>query len=228
MATSEIRVGDNDRLAARVAQMASADLLILLSDVDGFYTADPEKHDNAEHIPLVSTITDEMRAMASPSRTPTGTGGMVTKLDAAVIAAAAGCHTAIALGTVDHPLEHLREGGKHTLFTAADNPRNARKEWLAGSLCPKGRLLVDEGAVRALEKGGSLLPAGVTKVEGNFGKGDAVEIITPSGKRLARGLCAYDAREAACIAGKNSGDIESTLGYRGREVLIHRDDMVML
>lgn len=228
VATSEIRVGDNDRLAARVAQMVGADALVLFSDIDGLYTADPRKDQNARHIAEVAAITPEIRAMAGGSTKVDGTGGMITKIDAAEIAVSAGCSTAIAKGEMLHPLRHIEEGGLATWFMAATTPRNARKHWIAGSLAPLGEMLVDKGAENALKKGNSLLAAGVQKVSGQFERGDAVLIKTASGRIIAKGLSAYGSEDAHRIIGHNSRDIEAILGYKGRDELIHRDDLVML
>lgn len=228
VATTEIRVGDNDRLAARVAQMVGADALVLFSDIDGLYTADPHKDKTAKHIDEVSAITMEIRAMAGGSGKVDGTGGMITKIDAAEIAVAAGCSTAITKGESLHPLKNLREGAKATWFIASTTPRNARKHWIAGSLAPLGEMQVDEGAENALKKGNSLLAAGVKKLSGSFERGDAVLIKSASGKVLAKGLSAYSSADAALIIGHNSRDIEAILGYKGRDELVHRDDLVML
>ena len=226
--TKEIRVGDNDRLAARVAQMVDADMLILLSDVDGLYTADPAKDKNAKHIEVVEEISDEIRGMAGVARTPTGTGGMATKVDAAEIAFHAGCHTIITKGAALHPLQQLAEGARHTLFKAATTPLNARQQWIAGTLQPCGEVVVDDGAVNALHDGNSLLAVGVVAVEGEFDRGDAILVRTKSGEQLAMGLSAYKADNARLIMGKKSADIEGVLGYKGRDALIHKDDLVLL
>ena len=235
VATEEIRYGDNDRLAARVAQMIGADLLVLLSDVDGLYTADPRRDPAAAHIPRVETITPELEAMAGGANATegVGTGGMATKLAAARIAHGAGCATLITLGRRDTPphnglgpLEAIEAGSKATLFAAHATPAAAYKQWIAGSLAPQGVLVVDAGAAAALKAGKSLLPAGVTAVEGRFGKGDAVAVKGPDGHDLARGLSAYGSADALAIKGLRSHAIEAALGYRGPPALIHRDDMV--
>ncbi len=228
VATSEIRFGDNDRLSARVAIMASASTLVLLSDVDGLYTADPSRDPGAVHIPHVERITPEIEAMAGGSISGVGTGGMASKLVAARLATEAGCTVVLALGTRPHPLRALAQGARHTLFEARGNPRRARKEWIAASLAPAGRILVDEGAVRALERGSSLLPAGVRAVEGRFERGDAVLVVGPDGRPVAKGLSAYDAEDARRIAGRRTQEIEAILGWRGRDEMIHRDDLVLL
>ena len=228
VATAEIRYGDNDRLAARVAQMASADCLVLLSDVDALYTADPTRHPEARPLAVVERIDAEITAMAGESASDLGSGGMITKLAAARVALGAGCHMAIASGRVNHPLRRLEEGVACTWFVARQSPNRVRKQWIAGALQPAGVLVVDGGAARALRRGSSLLPAGVVRVEGEFARGDAVVVREADGAPLARGLVAYSAREARTIRGRHSRDIESLLGYRGRDELIHRDDLVML
>jgi glutamate 5-kinase len=229
VATAEIRYGDNDRLAARVAQMISADCLILLSDVDGLYTADPESDPNAEFIPVVRAITGEIAEMAgAPKATGFGKGGMVTKLAAARIAVAAGCAMAIINGKEPHPLKRFRETGRGSWFLPEATPVTARKQWIAGTLVPAGVYVVDAGAAGALGRGKSLLPAGVTDVEGTFERGDAVRVRDAAGHEIARGLSAYSSTDAKRIIGHKSRDIEAILGYRGREELIHRDDLVLL
>ncbi|WP_413207485.1 glutamate 5-kinase [Rhodospirillum sp. A1_3_36] len=225
--TQEIRFGDNDRLAARVAQMASADTLILLSDIDGLYTADPNKDPKAAFIPEVTTITPEIAGMAGAALTPHGTGGMITKILAARICLDAGCAMVIAPGKEMHPLKRLREGGRHTWFLPEGEPMAARKTWISGALKAEGCLTVDEGAAKALSQGRSLLPAGVRAVEGDFQRGAAVRVVDLEGRPLAKGLMAYPAEDARTIMGHQSSEIEALLGYRGREVLIHRDDMVL-
>jgi glutamate 5-kinase len=227
VATEEIRYGDNDRLAARVAQMVSADCLLLLSDVDGLYTADPRTRPDAAFVPVVTEIDANVRRMAGDSPTDFGSGGMITKLAAARIAVAAGCHMAILDGRRHAPLEVLEENGRCTWFLAAGSPGRMRKQWIAGSLEPRGNLHVDAGAARALAAGNSLLPAGVTRIDGIFERGDAVVIRGPSGSELARGLVGYGADEARRIAGRHSSEIEGLLGYRGRAALVHRNDLAM-
>ncbi len=228
IATEELRVGDNDRLAARVAQMAGADVLILLSDVDGMYTADPSKDNNATLLPEITAITNEIRAMAGGSASSVGTGGMRTKLDAAEIALSGGCHMVITRGSPLRPLSALQAGARATWFIASKNAQHARKDWIAGSLSPTGTITIDEGAVKALSSGKSLLPAGVKTVEGQFQRGDAVLIRDESGKPIAKGLIAYDAADATRILGRKSEEIETILGFKGRDALIHRDDLVMM
>jgi glutamate 5-kinase len=228
VATAEIRFGDNDRLSARVAVMASAEELVLLSDVDGLYTADPARDPAAEHIGAVSEITPEIEAMAGGAGSLAGTGGMVSKLQAARIATRAGCRVILAPGAGARPLGRLAEGGPCTRFLARANPRRARKEWIAGSLSAMGVIRIDAGAAGALRRGSSLLPAGVIEVEGAFERGDAVLVCDPDGQGIAKGLSAYDAGDARRILGRKTGEITALLGYRGRDELIHRDDLVLL
>ncbi|MEG6507984.1 glutamate 5-kinase [Methyloligella sp. 2.7D] len=227
VATSEIRYGDNDRLAARVASMMSADCLVLLSDIDGFYTAPPGSDASAKRLDEVRDITPEIEAMAGDVGSELSKGGMVTKIVAGKIATAAGTHMAIASGKRLNPLRALAEGVGGTWFVAHGDPVTARKRWISGSLEPKGALIVDEGAELALGSGKSLLPAGVVKVEGRFERGDAVAIKSSAGVELGRGLAAYDRVHAAQIAGRKSSEIEGILGYRGRSELVHRDDMAL-
>ena len=223
-ATDEIRYGDNDRLAAQVASMAGADVLILLSDVDGLYTADPRTDPSAERLDLVRAITPAIEAMAGGTGTALSRGGMKTKILAAKAAMRAGCAMAISRGAVDRPLGALAAGAPCTWFEAHGDPHVARKRWISG-MKPRGRLMVDAGAVAALLRGKSLLPAGVTRVEGSFGRGDPVEITGPDGVVVARALAGYDAREAALIRGHRSDRIAELLGHPGRAALVHRDDM---
>jgi glutamate 5-kinase len=228
VATSTIRVGDNDRLAARVAAMMNADVLVLLSDVDGLYTGDPRRHPEAEFVPLVPAITPEILAMAGQAPPGYSSGGMVTKLEAARIAVSGGCNLVIADGRRDHPLTAVIEGARCTWFLAHIEPLTARKRWIAGTLKPMGAVRVDAGALAALERGKSLLPAGVTAVEGKFERGDAVLVRDAEGREVARGLIAYSSDDAGRILGHKSREIETVLGYRGREELIHRDDLVLI
>jgi glutamate 5-kinase len=228
VATEELRVGDNDRLAARVAQMAGADVLILLSDVDGMYTADPTKDTDAVFIPEILGVTDEIRAMAGGAASAVGTGGMRTKVDAAEIALSGGCHMVITRGSTLRPLSALQSGAKATWFVAQHNAQHARKDWIAGSLSSVGVLVVDDGAAKALRSGKSLLPAGVVAVEGDFDRGDAVQVKDAQGRTIAKGLIAYDYADAVRIIGRKSDEIEAILGFKGRDALIHRDDLVMM
>ncbi len=228
VATTEIRFGDNDRLAARVAEMVQADALVLLSDIDGLYSADPKRDPTAAHIPVVERITDAIMAMGGEPPPGYSSGGMRTKLIAARIATSAGCAMAIALGDRPHPLAALRDGARCTWFLAEGEGRSARKRWIAGSLSPLGSIAVDAGAARALAAGRSLLPAGVQAVTGDFHRGDPVSVRGPTGQELARGLSAYDAEAARLIAGRQSREIEAILGWRGRDEIIHRDDLVLL
>jgi glutamate 5-kinase len=227
VATNEIRYGDNDRLAARVATMVSADLLVLLSDVDGLYDAPPSTTASARHVPRVERITPDIEAMAGTAGSELSRGGMQTKIEAGKIATGAGTHMVIASGRVDHPLRAIAEGGRCTWFLTAANPVTARKKWIAGSLEPKGTLTIDGGAVAALRRGGSLLPAGIVRVDGGFARGDAVIIRGPDGAEIGRGLSAYDADDAQKIKGRSSTDIASILGFSGRTEMIHRDDLVV-
>jgi len=227
VATQEIRYGDNDRLAARVAAMISADVLVLLSDIDGMYEADPRKVADAKHIPEIGEITTEIEGMAGAAPEGYSSGGMITKVAAAKIALGAGCHMALAEGHSLNPVRRLLEGGRCSWFVAAANPRTARKRWIAGSLKAAGELVVDKGAEGALAKGSSLLPAGVVKVTGRFDRGDLVTLRSAGGKELGRGLVAYSDKDARRIAGHKTGEIEEILGYRGRDELIHRDDLAL-
>ena len=228
--TEEIRYGDNDRLAARVAQMIGADMLVLLSDIDGLYTADPRSNPSAQHIPVVHEITPEIDAMAggANSAAGVGTGGMATKLIAARIAGGAGCATLITIGSGDAPLKAAEEGARSTLFEPSTTPAAAYTQWFAGSLAPQGRVTVDAGAERALRSGKSLLPAGVRAVEGRFEKGDAVAIVGEDGREFARGLVRYDAAETERVQGVKSSQIEAILGYSGGPTLIHADDLALI
>ncbi|MGI9494113.1 MAG: glutamate 5-kinase [Geminicoccaceae bacterium] len=228
VATTEIRFGDNDRLSARVAVMTSADELILLSDVDGLYTADPARDPSATHIPHVETITPEIEAMAGGSGSQVGTGGMVSKLIAAKIASRAGCRVTLAPGLGSNPLRQLRDGGRHTAFIASTTPRRARKHWIAAALGTMGIITIDKGAADALRRGRSLLPAGVITVDGRFERGDPLLVRDPEGRDIAKGLSAYDAEDARRIQGRRTESIAEILGYQGRDELIHRDDLVLL
>ena len=227
VATNEIRYGDNDRLAARVATMVSADLLVLLSDVDGLYDAPPGTGATARLVPRVERITPEIEAMAGAAGSGLSRGGMQTKIEAGKIATAAGTHMVIASGHLDHPLRAIEDGARCTWFLTAGNPVTARKKWIAGSLEPKGTLTIDAGAVAALHRGNSLLPVGVVRIEGGFARGDAVIIRGPDGIEIGRGLCAYDAEDAQKIRGRSSGEIDAILGFSGRAEMVHRDDLVV-
>src|SRR5450755_3591436 len=228
VATAEIRFGDNDRLAARVAQMIGADCLILLSDIDGLYTADPKEDPDAQFIARVLEITPAIEAMAGGSSSDMGSGGMHTKIAAAKIAVGAGCHLCISLGSEQHPLRRIEEGARCTWFVPTSTPVAPRKQWIAATLKPAGAIAVDDGAVRALMQGKSLLPAGVTRTLGRFERGDTVSIIAPDGTEVARGICAYSDTDAARIIGRKTADIEKVLGFRGRDEIVHRDDLVLL
>ena len=227
VATSEIRYGDNDRLAARVATMMGADLLVLLSDIDGLYTAPPALDPQARFIPVVERITPEIEAMAGAAASELSRGGMRTKLDAGKIATAAGAAMIIASGTRTNPLAAVDKGERFTLFRPSAHPVKGYKTWIAGNLEPAGRLTIDAGAVGALLSGKSLLAAGVRRVTGNFSRGDTVAILDADGIEIARGLVAYDAADAVRIAGLKSTEIEAVLGYEARSAMIHRDDLVV-
>lgn len=227
VATSEIRYGDNDRLAARVASMMSADCLVLLSDIDGLYSAPPGQK-SAEFIAEVKEITPEIEAMAGKPVSGVGSGGMITKIEAAKIALGAGCNMVIASGHAPHPLKRIMDGERVTWFTASASPLQSRKRWIAGSLQPVGRLVIDDGARGALLKGKSLLPAGVKDIIGLFGRGDTVSIVAQDGLEVARGMVAYDSGDAQKIKGLKSAEIIRVLGAAGRDEIIHRDDLVMM
>ena len=226
VATDEIRYGDNDRLAAQIAVTTGADLLVLLSDVDGLYTANPTEDPSAQRLETIDQITPEIEAMAGDAGSGLSKGGMKTKLLAAKMATAAGCQMAITEGSPDNPLQLLENGAPATWFTAQLDPQAARKRWI-GAMKPRGDITVDAGAARALENGKSLLPAGVTQVSGSFGRGDPVAILSPEGAPLGQGLSRYTSDEAEAIKGRRSAEIETTLGYPGRAALVHRDDMAL-
>ena len=228
VATAEIRYGDNDRLAARVAQMTSADCLVLLSDVEGLYTADPKSDGDARFIERVTQITPEIEAMAGGAGSNVGSGGMATKITAARIATGAGCLMCIAAGDHKHPLRRIELGARCTWFMPASTPLAARKQWIAGTLRPAGTVRIDAGALRAFSSGGSLLPAGVTGTLGHFESGDTVSVVGAEGVEVARGIAGYSDAETARIMGNRSTEFERLLGYRGREELIHRDDLVIV
>jgi glutamate 5-kinase len=235
IATAEIRFGDNDRLAARVAQMVSADMLVLLSDIDGLYSGDPRHDGAAQHIPLIRDIGPEIEAMAGSAPPGYSSGGMVTKLAAARIAMGAGCHMIIAQGRPQFrskdgargPLAAVEAGGRASLFLPRAEPRSARKAWIAGAVNPAGAVVVDDGAARALRQGKSLLPAGVVAIEGSFERGDCIVVRTRAGSETGRGLSAYASADIRRVAGHKSGEIAAILGYRGRDEIIHRDDLVL-
>jgi glutamate 5-kinase len=227
VATTEIRYGDNDRLAARVATMMSADLLILLSDIDGLYSAPPHENPSAQLIPIVPHVSAEIEAMAGAAESELARGGMRTKIEAAKIATAAGTHMVIASGRKLHPVRAIAEGAPCTWFLTPANPVTARKKWIGGALETKGTIHVDAGAVTALRRGSSLLPAGVVKIAGAFARGDAVLIRGPDGAEIGRGLVAYDSADAERLKGQNSKRIEAILGYRGRSEMVHRDDLAL-
>ncbi|MFC7292137.1 glutamate 5-kinase [Hirschia litorea] len=235
VATEEIRYGDNDRLAARVAQMTGADVLVLLSDIDGLYTADPRNDPSAKHIPVVTDLTPDIMNMggSANAQAGVGSGGMATKLQAARIAMTAGCATVITRGeptdaASDLPMAALKNGALATWFIPPVSPDTARIQWLMGSLKPAGKVTVDAGASRALRKGKSLLPAGVTHIEGHFDRGDAIEVVDPQGHPVSRGISAYSSEDATRLIGRNSSEIESILGFKGRPALIHCDDLILL
>ena len=227
VATAEIRFGDNDRLAARVAAMIGADVLVLLSDVDGLYTANPNGDNSATHIGEIAQITPDIMAMAGPANAAYASGGMVTKLEAARIATSAGCQMIICNGQSPAPLSRLEAGARCTIFAAALSPHTARKQWIAGALTPKGTIRIDDGAARALRAGRSLLPAGVIAVNGQFERGDLIEIEDRAGLVIGHGLSSYGHKDAMAIRGHKSNEIESVLGYRERDEMIHADNLVM-
>ena len=227
VATAEIRFGDNDRLAARVAAMIGADMLVLLSDIDGLYTANPNGDSKATHLAKVPQITTNILAMAGPANAAYASGGMVTKLEAARIATSAGCQMIICNGKDPSPLTRLQTGAKHTLFAAIQSPHTARKQWIAGSLTPKGKICIDDGAVTALESGRSLLPAGMISVTGQFDRGDLIEVENSAGVVIGHGLSSYSSDDAMLICGHKSNEIETVLGYRGRDEMIHADNLVI-
>jgi len=228
VATAEIRYGDNDRLAARVAQMTGADCLVLLSDVAGLYSADPNRDPNARLIREVRQLTPEIEAMGGRPASQLGSGGMAAKIAAARIALAAGCHMCIAAGAPRHPLRRIEEESECTWFIPTATPAAARKQWIAGTLRPAGAITIDAGALRALLDGRSLLPAGVTGTRGRFDRGDTVSVLASDGSEVARGIIAYSDGDAARIMGRKSSEIAEILGFRGRDEMIHRDDLVLL
>ena len=227
VATNEIRYGDNDRLAARVATMVSAELLVLLSDVDGLYDAPPGTSADARLVPVVERITPEIEAMAGTASSELSRGGMQTKIEAGKIATTGGTHMVISSGRIEHPLQAIAAGVPATWFLTPVNPVTSRKKWIAGSLEPKGILTIDAGAVAALRRGNSLLPVGVIRIEGQFARGDAVIVRGPDGAEIGRGLVAYDAGDAEKVKGRPSSDIVLLLGIEGRAEMIHRDDLAL-
>lgn len=229
VATEELRYGDNDRLSARAAQMVRSDVLILLSDVDGVYTADPTRSPDARHIPIIERITDEIEALAGgPAAGGVGSGGMRTKIAAAAIARGFGCATIITAGHEVNPVGRLLGGGRATIVAASGSPASAYKQWIAGALAPGGTISIDEGAVRALASGKSLLPAGVRSIHGRFERGTCLRVLDLAGAEVARGITAYTSGEAEAILGCSSKEIVARLGYSGPDELIHRDDLVLL
>jgi glutamate 5-kinase len=227
VATAEIRYGDNDRLGARVAQMAGADCLVLLSDVEGLFTADPNKDPNAQFIREVRQITPEIEAMAGRSASDVGSGGMTTKILAAKIAISAGCHMCIAAGRHAHPVSRIEAGARCTWFVPTASPVTARKQWIAGTLRPAGSITIDAGALRALLEGKSLLPAGVVETRGRYERGDTVSALREDGTEIGRGIIAYSDLDVVKIMGRKSSEIEAILGFRGRYEMIHRDNLVL-
>ena len=228
VATVEIRFGDNDRLAARVAAMIGADLLVLLSDVDGLYTGNPNDNKAATHLPQIDQITDDIMAMAGVANAQYASGGMITKLEAARISTAAGCHMIICDGREPEPLLRLEKGAVCSCFIATETPHAARKQWIAGALTPRGTIAVDAGAADALRRGKSLLPAGVVAVDGQFDRGDLIAVEDQTGRVIGHGLSSYSAGDAAKIKGHKSREIETMLGYRGRDEMIHADNLVVI
>jgi glutamate 5-kinase len=227
VATAEIRYGDNDRLAARVAQMLAADCAVLLSDVPGLYSADPARDPQARFVAEVTDITPQVEAMAAGPGSDLGSGGMTTKIEAARIAVGAGCSLCIASGRILHPLAEIGSGGVCTWFIAREAPATVRKQWIAGTLKSSGEVVIDAGAAAALDRGKSLLPAGVLEVRGRFDRGDTIRVIGADGREVARGLTAYSSEDAKRICGRRSAEIEALLGYRGRDEIVHRDDLVV-
>jgi glutamate 5-kinase len=226
IASDEIRYGDNDRLAARTAQMVEADLLVLLSDIDGLYSADPGNHPDAIHFAQIDKITPEIEAMAGGAGSVSGSGGMATKLMAAKIAGSAGCATLIIDGREDNPLQAVQGGKRCTLLLAQTGTAQARKNWIAGTVAPKGKLVIDAGAQKALSGGASLLAAGIIGVHGRFERGEVAAIVGPDGQELARGRVSYDSGEISRIQGLRSDAIAGVLGYDARKAVVHRDNLV--
>ncbi len=227
VATDELKFGDNDRLAARVAQMTGSDLLIILSDIDGLYNANPNTNPKARRLDLVEEITPEIEMMAGGTGSQHGSGGMRTKIMAARIAAACGCASIITLGKINNPLSALFCGAGHTMFKASSTAANARKAWISGSMNPSGSYTLDNGAVAALQSGKSLLPSGVSRVDGSFERGDTVRLLDANGAEIGVGISAYSAQDAIMIIGNKSSAIASILGYEGRDELVHRNDLAL-
>jgi len=228
VATEEIRYGDNDRLAARVAQLVDAEHLVLLSDIDGFYTDDPRRDPNAKLMPQVDALTPDILNMAKESSTNYGSGGMITKLAAAEIAIKSGCHMLITAGKHAHPLQTYDKHRIGTWFKADKTPTNAKKIWLQQHLQPVGGLVIDAGASEALQRGASLLPVGIVDVQGPFHKGDVITLLDSAQKPLGRGIVNYSSQEVLSIKGKNASDINNTLGYDGCHEVVHRDNLIIL
>lgn len=228
VATEELKFGDNDRLSALVAQMVGADNLVIFSDIDGLYTDDPNKNKNAKHIEVVGNINEDIKFFAKGASSNVGSGGMITKIHAAKIASEFGCNTIITSGKANNPIKKLMGGAKCTLFKSSENPSNARKKWILNSPASKGKIIVDDGAAKALQNKKSLLPIGIKRVEGNFNRGDKITIINEKGRELARGISAYSSSDVGVIKGKKSSEIEAILGYLGREAVVHVDDMVLV
>ncbi len=228
VSTEEIKFGDNDRLAARVAQMCSADLLVLLSDIDGLYSSDPNKNKNSTLIGEITEISREIEAMAGPAHSKISSGGMITKIEAAKISMNAGCHMIICDGRLNNPLLKLQDS--HAVFSwfkAKDNPLNLRKQWISGALQIKGKITIDDGATKAIKKGYSILPAGIVSTEGNYEKGDLIKIVDQSKTFIGTGLTHFNNSEVELIKGSKSENIETILGYRGKDEVVHRDDLVL-
>jgi glutamate 5-kinase len=228
VATEELKFGDNDRLSALVAQMVFADTLIIFSDIDGLYTDDPNKNKNAKHIDIVGKIDEDISIFAKGVSSKIGSGGMATKIQAAKIASEFGCETIITSGKMNNPVKVLINGARHTLFKSEESPTRARKKWILNSLVSKGKIIVDDGASKALHGKKSLLPIGIKKVEGSFSRGDKVTVCTEKGKEVAKGISAYSSSDINKIKGKKTAEIEKILGFSGREAAIHVDDLVLL
>ena len=228
VSTEEIKFGDNDRLAARVAQMCSADLLILLSDINGLYSSDPNKNKNATLVSEITEISREIEAMAGPAHSKISSGGMITKIEAAKISMNAGCHMIICDGRLDNPLLKLHDSQTvFSWFKAKDNPLNLRKQWISGALQVKGKITIDDGATKAITKGYSILPAGIVSTEGVYEKGDLIKIIDQNKTFIGTGLTHFNNSEVELIKGSKSENIETILGYRGKDEVVHRDDLVI-